>query len=359
MNERTTTTTDARAALEASTRSWMLAGLVLMALFVLAFPLFRFYEPARRADARTLQEQYLADQGAEIYAANCESCHGTEGTGAVAPAIGSVEFLLSVDDTQIEQLISVGVPGTEMVAYSLDYGGLLTSAEVDAVTTYLRSLEAREFSLANWRSPLENENLTGEQLYLLACTRCHGVDRMGDVEQGIPSLAAGSPAMESADVFLMMRITDGYKLMPRFGRILSEDQITSIVAYLRGGGTPPDTTTTTTTTTVPGGSTTTTVPTDTTTTTAGERTPENDPILALGKLVWEETAGGEGCQFCHGIDAMGTSDAPPVVGSGRTKIATALAGGVVDMNFDVKLTSEEIDAVAEYLTYLVANPIEP
>jgi mono/diheme cytochrome c family protein len=350
-----TTPNPERAALEASTRKWMLAGLILMGLFVLAFPLFRFYEPARRADARTAQEQYLADQGARIYADNCASCHGVDGAGAVAPAIGSLEFLLSVDDAQVRQLIEVGVPGTEMVAYSIDYGGPLTSEEVTAVTTYLRSLEAVEFSMANWRTPLENESLTGEQLYLLACSRCHGTDRTGDEEQGFPSLAAGSPTLENADVFLYNRVFEGYKLMPRFGRILTDAQIDSIIAFIRGGAVPPPTTTTTT---IPGG-TTTTVPGGTTTTTVGEKTPENDPLLALGKLVWEETAGGVGCQDCHGIDAKGKSEAPNVVGAGRTKIATALAGGVVDMNFDTKLTSEEIDAVAAYLAYLVQHPVEP
>lgn len=343
--------TPEQTALETSTQKWMVAGLVLMGLFVLAFPVFRWFEPAQRAEARTAQQEYLAAQGADIYRANCESCHGAEGTGAVAPAIGSTEFLLSVDDTQIEQLIAVGVPGTEMVAYSLDYGGALTSEEVNAVTTYLRSLEAAEFSMVNWRTPLENENLTGEQLFLLACSRCHGADRTGDEAQGIPSLAIGSAALESGDIFIFNRIFEGYKLMPRFGRILTEDQINSVIGYLRGGVTPPETTTTTTpgvtTTTVPG----------TTTTTAGTATPDNDPLLALGKLVWEETAGGVGCQKCHGIDAEGTSDAPNVIGAGRTKIATALAGGVVDMNFDEKLTSEEIDAVAAYLAYLVQNPV--
>ena len=338
----------AREALEASTRKWMLVGLVLMGLFVLAFPLFRFYEPARRADARTSQEQYLADQGAEIYAANCESCHGIDGTGAVAPAIGSTEFLLSVNDAQIKQLIDVGVPGTEMVAYSIDFGGLLTSEEVNAVTAYLRSLEAAEFSMANWRTPLEDENLTGEALYLLACSRCHGVDRLGDEEQAIPALDATSPALEGDDIFIFNRIKDGYKLMPRWDRVLTQEQITSLVEFLRFGNTPPPTTTTTTTTTVPG---------QTTTTSAGERSPENDPLLAAGKVVWEETGGdGKGCQDCHGPLAQGTDVAPSIVGSGRTKIATALGGGVVDMNFDRKLTSAEIDAVAAYLSWLVAHP---
>jgi hypothetical protein len=33
---------------EASTNRWILAGLVLIALLVLSFPLYRFYEPSNR-----------------------------------------------------------------------------------------------------------------------------------------------------------------------------------------------------------------------------------------------------------------------------------------------------------------------
>lgn len=349
---RKTTPDPKQEALESSTQKWMLWGLILMGLFVLAFPLFRFYEPARRADARTSQEAYLATLGGQIYADNCASCHGTDGTGAIAPAIGAMEFLASVEDIQIEQLIALGVPGTEMVAYSLDFGGPFTSEDIDAVTVYLRSLEEREFSLANWRAPLENEDLSGGQLYTLACSRCHGVDLAGDPEQEIPALGPTSAALESSDVFLFGRISEGYQQMPRFGNTLSDAQIESIIAYLRFGNEPPPTTTTTTTaptgTTVPG--------TETTTTTVAEPpNPDNDEQLALGKLVWEVTAGGIGCQDCHGPQARGTSNGPDIQGAGRTKIATALAGGVVDMNFDTPLTSAEIDAVAAYLTYLTAQ----
>ncbi|MEX1208907.1 MAG: hypothetical protein WEE36_09980 [Acidimicrobiia bacterium] len=49
--------TPEQAELEESTSRWMLAGLILMGLFVFAFPLFRFYEPAQRADERTLRRR--------------------------------------------------------------------------------------------------------------------------------------------------------------------------------------------------------------------------------------------------------------------------------------------------------------
>ena len=58
--------------LEASTQRWMIAGLVLMALFVLAFPIYRFYEPAQRADAREAQTSFFAAEGAEKYDERCD-----------------------------------------------------------------------------------------------------------------------------------------------------------------------------------------------------------------------------------------------------------------------------------------------
>jgi hypothetical protein len=63
--------TPEQAELEKSTSRWMLAGLILMGLFVLAFPLFGFYEPAQRAEARTQQQQVLG--GSER---RCGCCRG-------------------------------------------------------------------------------------------------------------------------------------------------------------------------------------------------------------------------------------------------------------------------------------------
>ena len=227
-----TTPNPDRAALEASTRKWMLAGLVLMALFVLAFPLFRFYEPARRADARIRQEQYLADQGSEIFATNCSSCHGVAGSGAVAPALGALDFLAAADDAQIAAIIVHGVPGTEMVAYSLDFGGPLTSTQIRATTSYLRSLEEDAVVNPLWHTPLADSNLSGRDLFNMACSRCHGTDLAG-VEDVAPDLGPGSEAVEDSDARLVKQIEEGEDEMPRFGGVLTPEQIEMIVAYLR------------------------------------------------------------------------------------------------------------------------------
>ena len=335
--------------LEKSTDKWRLWGLILMGLFFLAFPLFRFYEPAQRADAREAQLGYLAAEGAELFETNCSECHGRDGAGAIAPAIGSKEFLESVDDSQITQLTALGIPGTEMVAYSNDLGGPLTSQQIKAITTYLRSLEEDAFSKPNWRTPLEDENLTAGEIFLLACSRCHGVDAEG-IEEAGPDISQDSFTMMEADEWIIGRVTDGYKLMPRFGRILTQDQITSIVTFMRYGDDPPPDATTTTSTPSE------TDPTqpETTTTTAADTSPSEDDVLALGERLFQEDFSSAGCQECHGSDLKGTSDGPSIVGASRSMIATALRD-VPDMDVNTRLTNEEIEAIYAYMTWLRAQ----
>lgn len=334
--------TSQQAELEASTTRWMLAGLILMGMFVVAFPLFRFYEPAQRADARAEQLQFLAAQGAEVYGANCASCHGAAGSGAIAPAIGAKDFLESVNDRQLAQLIAVGIPGSEMVAYANDFGGPLTSEEIKSVTTYLRSLEEDAPAMANWRTPLDDSSLSGQNLYVLACSRCHGVDLKGDTALGYPNISQGSITQMESDDWIIARISDGYQEMPKFGRVLTQDQIASIVAFMRTGTDTPVVTTTT-------------VPFETTTTTTVDANPDNDDVLALGEVLFQETAGGWGCQACHGSDAAGTENGPNITGASRSAITTALSGVIPVMNFSSKLTSDEIEAVYQYLLWLTGR----
>lgn len=139
--------------LEASTDRWMRWGLGLMVAMVLAFPLYRIWEPANRSEARALQQASLAAQGQEIFSLNCSACHGLAGEGIDAPGLNSQQFLRSATDEQIRLLISVGVPGTAMSAYSLDFGGPLTSEQIRAVVTFIRSWEPDAPDRPDWRTP--------------------------------------------------------------------------------------------------------------------------------------------------------------------------------------------------------------
>ncbi len=323
-----------REKLAISTRRWMWAGVILMGLFAGMFPIFRLYEPAQRAEARESQSTFLAARGDDLFDSECSACHGAQGLGALAPAVGSRNFLESVDDTQLSQLIAVGMPGTEMVAYSADFGGPMTSTDIESITAYLRSLEEESVANPNWHTPLADENLSGKDLYNLACARCHGLDQMG-IEDVAPDISETSFAMDESDEWLSGRIRDGRDDMPRFGGVLTDDQINLLVAFLRGGFL------TTPTTVVGDGSVTTTTKPDA----------AADEVLKLGKLIFDVTGGGKGCAECHAFDGQGTNDGPNIIGSSKSAISGAMGGGILEMD-DVKLTPDELEAVYRYLATL-------
>jgi mono/diheme cytochrome c family protein len=137
--------------LEKSTNRVMFVGVLLLAALAAMFPLYRSFEPSSREDARADQEASLAEEGANLWQFNCASCHGLNGDGGTAPALNSTQFLQAADDDQIGSLIAVGIPGSDMAAYSLDFGGPLTSEQVQSIVSYLRSLEADAPDRPDWR----------------------------------------------------------------------------------------------------------------------------------------------------------------------------------------------------------------
>jgi len=138
--------------LEESTNKWMIWGLVFMAIMILIFPLYLWLEPTTRADALATQNENLAAEGSELFTQNCTSCHGPNGEGGVGPALNSQQFLATTKDAQISSLISVGIPGSLMAAYSVDYGGPLTSEQIRAITAHLRLWEEDAPDNPDWRS---------------------------------------------------------------------------------------------------------------------------------------------------------------------------------------------------------------
>lgn len=140
--------------LEASTNRVMVYGVVLLFAMAAIFPLYRFTEPAARADSREAHLHSLAETGQGLYSLNCASCHGLGGEGGIGPALNSKQFLQAAGNEQIETFIAVGVPGTQMNGYSQDFAGPFTSEQIKAVTLYLRSWEEDAPDRPDWREPL-------------------------------------------------------------------------------------------------------------------------------------------------------------------------------------------------------------
>jgi mono/diheme cytochrome c family protein len=141
--------------LEKSTNKVMVIGAIMLIGMAAVFPLYRWFEPANRDESREEQLQFLAEEGEADWQLNCASCHGQTGEGGIGPALNSQQFLQSATDDQIETLIAVGIPGSQMSAYSLDHGGVLTSQQIKAITTYIRSWEPDAPDNPDWRAMID------------------------------------------------------------------------------------------------------------------------------------------------------------------------------------------------------------
>jgi mono/diheme cytochrome c family protein len=138
--------------LDRSLNRYLAWGLVFMVLLLAGFIAYRVREPSLRRSATRAQTASYTAIGKQLFSANCAQCHGADATGGgSAPTLNSRQFLKSTTDDQIFALVSGGVSGTEMPAWSLDYGGTFTAEQVRQVITYLRSLEPNAPSVPGWR----------------------------------------------------------------------------------------------------------------------------------------------------------------------------------------------------------------
>lgn len=74
------------------------------------------------------------------------------------------------------------------------------------------------------------EDATGEQIFRQICATCHSADLSGGVG---PPLGPGSNVASQPDEFLRITITNGRGRMPSFSNTLSQQQIDSVIAYVR------------------------------------------------------------------------------------------------------------------------------
>ena len=140
------------AELERSLDRYLIAGLVFMVVLIVGFAVYRVREPSLRKDAAASQQISYREIGTKLFASSCSSCHGKGAVGGSAPVLNAKEFLKSTTDSQIQSLIAGGVPGTDMPAWGIEFGGTLTDEQVRQITTYLRSLEPTAPSVPDWRS---------------------------------------------------------------------------------------------------------------------------------------------------------------------------------------------------------------
>jgi len=194
-----------------------------------------------RKDSEILAPSDVNDFRA-LYAENCAGCHGVEGRGGAAIALGDPVYLAIADNGAIRKAIANGVRGTSMPAFAQSAGGMLTDKQIDVITNEMRSHWGRPGILDGANPPsyaaksAGNEK-HGELVYGNYCASCHGPQGQGGSkgsaitndsflslisDQGLRTIViTGRPELGAPD---------WRKNVP--GKPMSEQEITDVVAWL-------------------------------------------------------------------------------------------------------------------------------
>ncbi|MBI2831863.1 MAG: cytochrome c [Chloroflexi bacterium] len=196
----------------------------------------------------------------------------------------------------------------------------------------------------------------GNKTFVSACGACHGQQGQGGV----------GPALRSADATLTRRVVrSGKGIMPPFGSgQISDRELDDVMVFLNSLATtpvpaipaqtpppkpvaptpPPPAPAKTATPTPPAPAPTTPV------TPAAPGIPKDGDLVRKGETLYR-TASGIGCAICHGADASGGMG-PGLRGTTAQKIRESLKS--VSAMSSIKITDEEIEAIAAYLKSLGA-----
>ncbi len=126
------------------------------------------------ADLATDLEKIIANpaelaKGQLIFQTQCVTCHGPKGEGERGPTLAQPNLPRASDNQTLMQIVSRGIPGTEMV------GGRLRPGEAPLLAAYVRSLG---------RMPIEKvpgDPAKGAELFKTkgACLTCHTTEGQG------------------------------------------------------------------------------------------------------------------------------------------------------------------------------------
>ena len=179
-----------------------------------------------------------------LYAENCAGCHGTDGRGGAAIALGDPVYLAIADDAAMRKMIAEGVHGTSMPAFARSAGGMLTDKQIDVIATQIRARWGKPGILNGIQAPSHlnlakssGEPARGELVYKTYCESCHGPEGRGGKKAS--SITDSSYlALVSNQGLRTIVITGRPELnAPDWrgnvpGKPMSEQEITDVVAWL-------------------------------------------------------------------------------------------------------------------------------
>jgi mono/diheme cytochrome c family protein len=213
----------------------MFVALVLTVVTLILFQVYIQREPARVERVLAEDHEFAFEEGQALYAQNCALCHGGDGEGGLGPALNSQELLGSTADNTLFSLVSSGVPGTGMPAWSQAHGGPLTDEQIRQVVTYVRAWEGAEgeaVAQASEAVVAGGDPANGQMIFSSTCFVCHGANGEGD---SAPALNNPAKLVQFDDEWYVNVVREGRPAqgMPTWGTVLSPQDIADVVAFIR------------------------------------------------------------------------------------------------------------------------------
>ena len=130
-----------------------------------------------------------------LYGQNCAGCHGSEGKGGAAIALGDAMYLAIADDAVLRRVATEGIPGTSMPAFAQSAGGMLTDKQIDVIVGGIRERWSKPGVLGGatpppYSSAEPGDTSHGSEVYAAYCSSCHGASGRGGRKAG--SIVDGS-----------------------------------------------------------------------------------------------------------------------------------------------------------------------
>lgn len=207
----------------------LLAGLILTLVLVVGLAFATLGEAARLKEAATTFTSQRVQRGRALYNEQCVNCHGAQGEGGVGPALNNRTLLKNTLDSVFFSVIRSGVPGTQMPAWSVDYGGPLTDEEIRDLVAFIRAWEPNAPEV----KPIvfEPDATRGALLFASTCSICHGENGQGGSAPALND-PARLQALDDDWYRGVIRYGRPAKGMPTWGTVLSPNQIEDLIALI-------------------------------------------------------------------------------------------------------------------------------
>ncbi|MDP7643172.1 MAG: c-type cytochrome [Anaerolineales bacterium] len=175
-------------------------------------------------------------RGATIFLSSCSQCHGDDGAGTdQVLGLHDQEFLSSVSDEFLRDVIAGGSPLTDMSLWSREEHRPLTFRQIDDVVAFIRNWEKPEINVGRtWTANglLADSAAGGEETFIWICAGCHGDD--GTVPTGMQDIVINSPIRlrELTEADIREQILSGGEEMPGLANVLSPAEVEGLIVFI-------------------------------------------------------------------------------------------------------------------------------